>query len=318
MPLMPNPSRREVRQADLALLLAVAVWGSSFALVKDMLAILSPAGIVGLRFSFAALLLLGVTLVTGGLKNLRPCLGPGLLLGLCLGVVFVSQTVGMMYTRASNSAFITGMFVVFTPLWAWLVARVPPRWSDGVLGLLAVTGMALLSLQFSGPQKFQVNKGDAITLFTAMAQALHIAFTHKYVRRSLDPFALLFFQFVVVAGVSFASAPFYANGLGHLHLLGPVHWLAIVYLALFPAALTYLIQALTQKFTEPMHLSLIFALEPVFASLFAVYFLLERFTPQQIVGASILIATCVLSEWIAGKPKIQHKKTGADLTTPEV
>ncbi len=312
MPLTPNPSRREVRQADLALLLAVAVWGSSFAMVKDMLAILSPAGIVGLRFALASLLMMAIALAAGGRKTLFRCLWPGLLLGACLGVVFVSQTVGMMYTRASNSAFITGMFVVFTPLWAWLVARVPPRWSDAVLGLLAVTGMALLSLQFSGPEKFQVNRGDAITLFTALAQALHIAFTHKYVRRSLDPFALLFFQFLVVAGVSFASAPFYAHGLGQLHLMGPVHWLAIVYLAIFPASLTYLIQALTQKFTEPMHLSLIFALEPVFASLFAVYFLLERFTPQQITGAVILLLTCVMSEWIAGKTRPGHKKTGAD------
>ncbi len=291
------------RQADLALLLAVIVWGSSFVMVKELLTVITPAGLVGLRFAMACPLLFAVVVVRGRVGSIAACVKPGLALGAMLAVVFVTQTIGLQFTRASNSAFITGMFVVFTPLMAWVVVGLKPKALDSALAGMALVGMALLSLQFSGPDAFSPNPGDLITLITAAAQALHIVYTHRHARRGLDPFALLLVQFMVVSAASFATAPLYAGGVGALGSLSTMHWVTLVYLAAFPACLTYLVQTVVQRFTEPMHISLMFSLEPVFASLFAFFFLLEGFGPQQLAGAGLVLGACVISELSHVKPR---------------
>lgn len=301
----------ESAKANLALLLAVAIWGSSFVMVKDLLNILSPAGMVGLRFCIATPLFLLCLWQQKQLSALKTHAKEGLLLGLPLVMVFESQTLGMAIgASASNSAFITGMSVVFTPLVGWLLIRQKPRGSDGLLGALSILGMGFLTLDFS--KSLIPAPGDLMTLLTAFAQAFHIIMTHRLVRDGGNAYALLFWQFLMVALVSVGTAPFFDHGLGRLELLGLMGWGTMVYLAIFPAFLTYLVQTVVQVRVEPMHLALMYSLEPIFASLFAVYFLLEEFGWQRLTGAGILLATCLLSEWLNYRRKKKETVTPAN------
>lgn len=271
---------------DAGLLYSAAVWGATFPIVKDSLKGIGALALVGHRFLLAALVL-GLVLWAKRVP-IKPVLRQGMALGAILWLLYASQTIGLNYTSAANSGFITGLFVVFVPVFSLLLFRKPPTWIRWLAVGLAIVGLWLLT---GGMSSF--NRGDGLTLIAAATYALHILFADKWVQGEIDPYALSFVQFATVALLSFAAVPVfgesYAVGSGRTALV-------VLGLALFPTLSAFVIQLVAQKTTAPVKVALIFTMEPVFAALFSWTLGNEKPAALQAAGGALIVVAMVLSE----------------------
>jgi drug/metabolite transporter (DMT)-like permease len=191
-------SARRQGLADLSLVAVTFVWGSTFVVVKDIVAQVPPMFFLTLRFGIGALALtLIVTLARRWSGFTMRELGWGVGIGLAIGFGYIFQTVGLQYTTASNAAFITGLLVVLAPVMGIFVLRqLPSRWA--VLGVvMATVGLALLSLRFD--EGINPNWGDGIVLGCAFAFAVQVVMIAR-AARIYDPLRLAMVQ-VLVAGI---------------------------------------------------------------------------------------------------------------------
>ena len=138
-----------------------------------------------------------------------------------------------------------------------------------------------------------INRGDVLTLITALAYALHILFAGKYMGSGSDPFIMTFQQFLVVGVLSIISALPFSVSLSWTQ--GEVWWI-IIFLAFFPTISAFLIQMISQKFTSPFKVALIFSMEPVFAAIFAWTLGGEQFLLRRGIGGLIIVSAILLSE----------------------
>jgi drug/metabolite transporter (DMT)-like permease len=271
--------------ADLGLLYAAAIWGTTFFIIKGILPFIDPVLLVGYRVTSAALILLVIILWQR--KKPFSNLKLGFILGLVLWLLFIAQTIGLKYTSASNSGFITGLFVIFVPLFSFLFFNKIPTLRRSIAVLISVIGLWFLVGGFS---KFNI--GDLLTLFCAMFYAAHILLADRYVRKNIDPYVLCFQQFLWMGIFSFASALIF-----HLPFKfdGYQTWWVIAYLVLFPTLSAFLIQLLAQKYTAPIKVSLIFALEPVFGAMFSWTLGGEQFLINHAIGGFLIFVAMILA-----------------------
>lgn len=277
--------------ADIGLVYVTAIWGSTFVLVKDSLNSINAVTLVGYRFIIAAFIMLLILLAMG--KKPFEKISKGVLLGGILWMMYVPQTLGLKYTKASNSAFITGLFIVFVPLIAFFFLKEKP----GVNKILSVV-TALIGLWILTGGMSSINIGDALTLVTAFACALHIMTAGKYVKENLNPYILNFQQFLVVGVLSFVCSAIFGFSLSYSG--DKVMW-AIIFLALFPTVTAFVIQLAAQKITNPIKVAIIFCLEPVFAAVFAWTLGGEHVTANGIIGGLLIVGAMILSELKIGK-----------------
>src|SRR3954453_12266078 len=221
--------------ATLALLAITASWGSTFFLIHDLLDRVPVLDFLAVRFAIAsvALLLLSPRAI-GRLSRERR--RQALVLGGLYGVAQILQTAGLAHTAASVSGFITGMYVVATPLFAAVLLRNrigPATW---LAVLLAAGGLAVLTLD-----GFSVGYGQAITLVPAMLYALHIVGLGAW-SAPRDALGMSILQIVVIAAVCLVAA---VPGGIELPPTGR-DWLSVVYMALFAGALAMLAQTWAQ------------------------------------------------------------------------
>lgn len=270
---------------EAGLLYCSAVWGTTFVLVKDTIGDVAPAALVGWRFAISAACLLPWVL-----RRRRPSahLKEGLLLGAILLVLYVAQTAGLAYTTASNSAFITGLFVVFVPLFLLLFSGRPPTRVQWAATGVALAGLWLLTGGASG-----FNRGDAMTLLAAVTYAAHLLATDAYVRGDADAVLLAFHQFWSCAAGALLVALAQGAPLG---VRSPRAWGAVWFLALIPNLSAFFIQMKAQKSVPPLKVSLIFSLEPVFAALFAWTVGGEDFSGRKALGGGLILAAMVAGE----------------------
>lgn len=273
--------------ADLALLLVTVFWGSSFAVLKKILVNMEAADLLVYRFLFSVVILFAIFMAKRQF-DLFKGFKKGLILGGLIWIGFFSQTYGLHFTTATNSAFITGSFVVCVPFLSWIFEKKLPTRSRIFAAFLAVTGLWFLT---GGIE--QLNKGDFYTIFCAVSWAGYILLSDKYAKE-MDPLLLTFHQHIVVvvlsAFVSFGS-------------FGKIHWPAdpsvfinILYLTITCTILATLVQMHSQRVLPPMRVSLIFAMEPVFATVFAWVLADEVMTPLKIFGATLIVFAMILSE----------------------
>lgn len=281
---MPS-SHTKVLLADLTLVLMVVIWGSTFYMVKDILDAVDPIGVIFYRFILAAILLAAGLLFTK--LPLWKNFHYGLLVGFTLWAIYVPQNIGLQYTTASNSGLITALYVAFMPLFArFFNIRISPI---RILScFVAMAGLWLLTGGFH-----LMNKGDLITLIAPVGVTFYVLFTDRYLRRGMHPLTLSFQQFLVCGLLSlvwmfFSEASFAITTTKALWVMG--------YLTLFATVITFVVYNFVQKITTPMKVALIFALEPVFAALFAYWFGGERFTGFQILGATLIVVAVMVSE----------------------
>ena len=278
------------RLAEAALAGNTIVWGATFVLVKAALANVSPVLFLTLRFSLASLALLVLfPAVWMNRHKERPALLGGALAGLFLFAGYFFQTVGLQYTTAPKSAFLTGLASVMVPLLAALVYRVRPVASE-LLGVAVATGgLALMTLQ--GPVG-SIGRGDWLTLACAVAFAGHIVTLGHYSER-------LNFQVLSVAQVGAAAG----LALALFWWVEPVRLVwrpgvvyAILVTGLFATALAFTIQAWAQRHTSSTRTALIYTLEPVVAWLTSYFIVGEGLAGRTAAGAILILGGVILVE----------------------
>jgi len=276
--------------ADLALVLVAFFWGTTFTVVKQALQDILPFGFLFLRFSLATLIIIPMIWSTGRFRSLP--WKPGILAGAFLTLGYTAQTVGLQYTTASKSAFITGLAVVMVPIF---VAVFEQKWLSKrsvIAVVIAVIGLYLLT----SPGTRAFNRGDAWTVLCAVGFALHVVVLDYYTRR-VDYFGLFFLQIAVVAFLSGAIIPF--EGAPGFSLSGQLTGNAIfgiVVTAVFATAIAFFLQNWAQQTTTATRTALIFTLEPVFAALTAYVVLTERLGLYGILGGVLILTAIILAE----------------------
>ena len=274
-----NVSRKKVLLTDLGLIYSAAVWGSTFILVKQTIADVHPLLLVSYRFLIAAVVLWLFLF----LKKLPRQIfsREGLVLSLIIGAVYIPQTIGLGYTQAANSGFITGLFIIFVPFFGHFFFSLKIIRRDYVAVGLGIAGLYFLT----GGLK-EINLGDQLTLITAAAYALHVLFTDRYIRGGCDPNSICLQQFMLTGVFSLVGALCFnlplevaSRGAG---------W-AILFLAIFPTLTAFAIQSYAQRYTNPVKVSLIFSLEPVFAALFAWTSGAEHPSSQSVIGGALIV-----------------------------
>lgn len=272
--------------ADISLLIVAIIWGASFFIIKLVQQQADPMALLAYRFGLAAIVLgLGLTLKKIALFEKYK---HGFILGLILWMAYAPQSYGLNITTASNSAFISGLFVLFVPFFYFFLGKKPLGRKNIIAISLSIFGMWILTGGISG-----INKGDLLTLIMPVFAAAHIYFTDKYVRLDLNPYTLAFQQFFTVAILSLAlvlifQLPVQVNKSSIIF--------GILYLSLFANLFAYVTQTVAQKFTSPIKVTLIFAMEPVFAGLFAWTLGKELFIPSRAVGGLLIFLAILISE----------------------
>jgi drug/metabolite transporter (DMT)-like permease len=271
--------------ATLALLGVTAAWGSTFFLIRDLLDRVPATDFLAVRFAIAGLVLLAVAprAVT---RLPRLTLGRAVGVGLVYGVAQILQTVGLAHTAASVSGFITGMYVVFTPLLAALLLRTrigPLTW---VAVALATAGLAVLSLR-----GLAVGYGEAVTLVAAVLYALHIVGLGAW-STPREALGITTVQLLVIAAVCLVVT--LPDGLVLPDRTGD--WFAVLYMALVAGLLGMLAQTWAQAHLPPTRSALIMAMEPVFAAGFAVALGGEHLTPRMLAGGLLVLSAMLLVE----------------------
>lgn len=282
---MKEISTSKKRLADVGLLYAAAIWGSTFFIVKDALQYINPVILVGYRFLIAAMLVAAICLFTG--RKLFTGLSKGLILGIFIWMLYIPQTIGLGITTASNSGFITGLFVAFVPLFSFLLFRKTPSLIAIIATLISLSGLWILTGGMT-----DINRGDMLTLIAAMTYAIHILLVDRFLEQGYDPFVLSFQQFLFVGVASLLTGMF----LGLPFSYGSAHtgWI-ILFLAVFPSFSAFMIQVVAQKFTAPIRVSLIFAFEPVFAAVFAWTLGGEKVLFHRALGGLLIFVAMLIS-----------------------
>jgi len=271
--------------ASLALVGVTAVWGSTFVVMKAAISRQPEADFLATRFTLATLCMILVRPMV--LKRLNTkILAHGFLLGIALGVGYITQTYGLHITSAAVSGFITGMFVVFTPLIAALILRRRVDNRTWYAVALATFGLALLSLH-----GFAIGRGELLTLLCAVGFALHIvglgewsALHDSYLIAIVQLAVVSIMCWLIVLTRGYQAPPDYGV------------WGAIVLTAIFATAIAFLIQTWAQTLLMPARVAVILTMEPVFAGIFAVLLGGERLTAKIIVGGLFVLAAMYLVE----------------------
>jgi drug/metabolite transporter (DMT)-like permease len=271
--------------ADTGLFYAAAIWGSTFFMVKDALSGIDPVIMVAYRFLLAGLIMIGLVLLTG--RSLFKGLGQGAFLAVILWLLYVPQTVGLKFTTASNSGFITGLFVIFVPIFMRTLFRKRPTVMEWVAAAIALGGLWILT----GGMK-EINPGDMLTLAAAITYALHVLYADRFLKAGADPVVISCQQFVFVGLLSLVTG--LVLDLDLVVHTSKAAW-TILFLALFPSLTAFVIQAWAQKITTPVKVSLIFAFEPVFAGLFAWTLGGEHFETHSGLGGLCIFAALIVS-----------------------
>ncbi len=269
-----------------------AVWGSTFVLIKDVLARMSVADFLAVRFVIAAVVLL-VLFARPVLRLGRMQVGQGLLLGAVYGIGQLLQTWGLALIAPSVSGFVTGMYVVFTPILATVLLRQRMRAVVWLAVALATIGLGLLSLN-----GVSVDLGVWLTLASAAVYALHIVGLGQWSRPG-EALGLSALQMVAIALVCLlATAP-------HGPMLPPDRnaWLAVLYMALIAGAGAMLMQTWAQSHLPATRAAIVMTTEPVFAAAFAVAFGSDLLTWRMLVGGGLVLAAMYLVELMPRRDK---------------
>jgi drug/metabolite transporter (DMT)-like permease len=298
-------------RAYLLMLFVVAVWGSTFVLIKGALEDATPAAFNLVRMSFA-FLLLAITYHRSWRGIHRGQIAAGALVGFFLATGYQFQTTGLARTTPSKSAFITGLMVVLVPLLSSVPAIRPPAarapgWNAYTAAALAFIGILLLTAPADAhapsaigplaailPDFSSINLGDILTLGCAVGFALHcIALSHVSPRIPFQPLALL--QVGFSAAFMAISLPLIEHPQIHFT---PRLIIALVIAAALATAAAFSIQSWAQSVLPSTHIALLLTLEPVFAWITSFVVTGERLGLRPAIGALLILAGIVLTELV--------------------
>ncbi len=268
-------------RAVAALLGASFLFGATFVVIKSALADVEPVTFVAWRFLLGA-----VALAIFAAPRGRMLWAHGAICGTALFAGYALQTTGLSVTSATNSALITGLYVVLTPFLAALLARRRPS-----VWVLVAAGASFVGLVLvTGAEELAVSRGDLLTLGCAFAFALHIVALSRYARlHPVVPFTTV--QLTVTAALAFPLA-FLAEG---VTVPVPEAWAALALTGLGVSAGAFLLQIWAQTILGPATAAVVLAAEPAFAVATAWVVLGERLEPEGWLGAVLIVAAIYLA-----------------------
>jgi drug/metabolite transporter (DMT)-like permease len=314
---------------DGALVLVTLIWGSTFVMAKDVLDYWPPLAYITIRFVLAGLVLV-LLFPRLFFRARREEWKAGATLGLLMSLAFAGQAVGQVYTTPSKSAFITGLTTPLVPFVALVLLRVRPT----IENLIGVTLASVGGLLILVPQDASaVNRGDLLTLLCTALFAAHITLLSGYARR-FDVRLLTVLQITSAAAVficvwlGFKACAYFLSGhplpevimreATPLAWSGRVLW-QIVYLALIATVATFLLWTWGQSRMSATHAAIIFSLEPVFATLFAVAVrgAKEWMGGRGTLGAALILMGIIVSEVRLGARRERAGVEDTDISLAE-
>lgn len=278
-------------RADLLLLLTAIIWGTAFVAQKTGMDGIGPFGFVAVRFvlSFFAV----APFAWLEIRNKKPLSSIGIwpVVTLCTvftaGVIF--QQYGVAFTSVTNAGFITGLYVVITPLIAWPLLQRRPAGFVWLAGLIAVAGFWFIN----GGSLASVQIGDGLVLLCAVAFAIHVALTGYIMQKTGMPLTYAVIQYAVCAAVALPCAVVFEG----LKLQGlQDNAFQIIYAGLVSGGIAYTMQLVAQQHTPPGEAAIILSGEALFAALAGAVILSDRLTPMGWAGCGLIIAAILLVE----------------------
>jgi len=321
---------KRVFGADLLLLITAAVWGFGFVAQRSGMQYVGPFAFNGIRFLLGSLSLIPFVVwrnrgrPPAAASERKTLLFSSFLAGSCLFIAVTFQQLGIMATTAGNAGFITGLYVIFTPLFGIFLGRKTglPTWVGAALNLLG-----LFFLSYSGSLG-GVNPGDLVVLVSAVFWAFHVLIIDRLVRKN-DPIALSSGQFAFVGLYALAAAFLIEPPLsawlersgGELVSSGFFYWksfpallnelasgalplsfvlgatIPILYGGLGSVGVGYTLQTMAQRYAPPAHATIILCLEGSFAALGGVLILHEPVELRIVLGFVLMLAGMFVSQW---------------------
>jgi drug/metabolite transporter (DMT)-like permease len=278
----------QTRLATLLLVALTAVWGSTFFLIHDLVETVPPVDFLAVRFTIAAVVMVvAFWRPVRALDRRQVTIGVGL--GALYGFAQIAQTQGLASTPASVSGFITGTYVVLTPVFTALILREKVAGSTWAAVVLATVGLALLSLN-----GFSIGVGEAITLLAAVLYALHIVGLGHYSASEIAV-GLSVVQVVVIALLCLVGA---APG-GIVLPSSAGQWASVLYMVVFASILALWAQTWAQAHLPATRAAIIMTVEPVFAAFFAVTLGDESLTGRMLLGGALVLTAMYAVEVLA-------------------
>ena len=273
----------QLKLAPLALLLVSAAWGLAFVVMKPAIERQSVNNFLFTRFSMAILVM--VLIRPQVLKFLtKDLLLRGLAAGFLLGGGYIFQTVGLANTGAAITGFVTGLYVVLTPLFAGLIFKERVSKNTWLYVFMATVGLALLSLK-----GWSIGFGELMVFFSAIAFAAHITALSKW-SAGRDVYAMTITQLTMCAAMTGVASIFE----GYSAPPDSGVWAVVVFTAVFATAIAFIVQTWSQAHMSATKVAVILTMEVVFAAFFAIIFAGERLTLQAALGGILVVTAMYL------------------------
>lgn len=268
----------QMKLAPWALLAVAAMWGISFVWMKDILDQQDVYSFLSTRFILAAAAMILFKPKVLGLLN-RELVSKGFLIGIALGSGYICQTLGLERTTPAITGFITGLYVVFTPLLASIFLKERLTMAMWFYVILAVIGLGILSVK-----GWAVGTGEIFVFVSAILFAVHIILLGSW-SKNFDSYALTVMQLI---GCAFLSA-ILASIKGYtappdLHV-----WGVIIFTAIFATAIAFGIQTWSQARISTTKVAVILTMEVVFAAVFSVMYGMEPLTFRLTIGGTLVL-----------------------------
>jgi drug/metabolite transporter (DMT)-like permease len=279
-------TRRVEIFALIALTSVAAIWGASFVLMKDALKGQSVDDFLATRFIIATLVLILIN--PKALAQISPeMLRKGFLLGFFLGSGYLFQTIGLDLTTAATTGFITGLYVVFTPILGALFLKSHVTKNEWIGVGMATVGLALLS--FKG---FSIGMGELSVLLSALFFALHILGLGKW----SEKFATYPLTIVQLGTIAILTSILAVVDDGYELPNTDQEWKATIFTAILATSVAFLVQTWSQSKMDATVVAVVLTLEVVFAALFAVLAGQESLTIKATLGGALIFAAMLLMQ----------------------
>lgn len=276
-------------QAEIYLLGIVIIWGSTFAIIKGILDQILPLTFLAYRFFLAAFVL--SVIFWKRLKNIdNIILRRGWLIGIFLFMGYAFQTVGLKYTTATKTGFITGLSVVLVPVISYFFIKEKINRNSVIGVIFAVIGLWFLNYN----SNFSFNFGDFLVLLGAVSFAMHIISVGLYAKK-VDYVPLVIIQLATVFVLCLLMAIIFERPALHLSYSFNIWW-AIILTGVFATALAFYMQNRFQRYSTATKTAIIFSGEPIFAAVFAYFLLGEKVGLIAWAGGLLIIFGMIVSQ----------------------
>jgi len=290
----------KMRIAPWALLAVSASWGLAFVIMKDPIEKQNVNSFLFTRFILAVLVMIAIRPKVLS-QITREMLIKGFFAGLFLGSGYIFQTFGLKLVGAAITGFVTGLYVVATPLIAWIILRHRITVYTWLCVGLATIGLALLSLN-----GWEVGAGELLVLVSAIAFAAHIVALGQW-SNGLDAYAMTVVQLATCALITGAIS----IGQGYKAPVNLSGWAVVFYTAIFSTAVAFVVQTWSQAHISSTKVAVILTMEVVFAAFFALIFTDETLNLQKVLGG-ILILISMLAIVFKGDPEPSENKSSGN------